>query len=211
MISYTCGPSLSGLTIIGLAESWIELKAFIVFAQVRKKKTKQVQRDCSKVCTSSPSRARERTCYWPRLCMSSLRQIVNHPWRAAKKGGAVGARGRSFALTSIQPFLQHWTCREEERESERERGREGRKMQSGHCCAERAAVSEAAVAVCASEMSIKTWLIFRLTEARSDPRRVIGDAAHYAFLRPTSQRTDLSRVSSAYTLVSMIRIWSPLN
>lgn len=132
-------------------------------------------------------------------------------WRG---GGAGEEFGIDFhSAFPAAPNLQ----REREGEGEGRRGRareregEGGKMQSGHCCAEGAAVSEAAVALGASEMSIKTWVVFRFdggalgAQRSGRGRGSLRPKAHAAAHRP------LKSFKCVHDLVSMIRVWPPLN
>lgn len=112
----------------------------------------------------APGRTRDR----PRLCTSSLRQTVIIREERRRREGLWGEEfhGDFHSASPAALNLQR----------ERERG-----PRLDVVVQEALLSPEAAAAVCASEMSIKSWVVFRFAEARREPRGVVGDAAHYVF------------------------------
>lgn len=115
-------------------------------------------------------------------------------------GGAGEEFGIDFhsafpAALNLQRERERERVRDEEGEREREREREGK-------CSLDIVVQKELLSLKPPSLSeplkcpSKRELFFDLTEARWEPRGVVGDAARYA-PRPTPLRTDLSRVSSA--------------
>lgn len=122
-------------------------------------------------------------------------------------GGRRRRGGEEFGIDSHSAFPAALNL---QREGEGGRGRASERAREGKCSLD-IVVQKELLSQKPPSLSVplkcpsKRELFFRLTEARWELRGVVGDAAHYAS-RPTPLRTDLSRVSSAYNLVSMIRI-----
>lgn len=184
MKPYTCGPSVSEATIIGATDSWAWTQSVHVFTEPRPG------------THMLPAKAVHE------FTRTNRKSSV----KSGEEGRGCGGPGEEFRVdfhSAVPAALNLQRGRERGRKRERER-RENAVWtllcRKGFCLRSRRSC------LCLWNVH-QTWVVFRLTEARWEPRGVVGDAAHYA-LRPTSLRTDLSRVSSTYNLV---RIWSPLN
>lgn len=152
MKPYTCGPSVSEATIIGATDSWAWTQSVHVFTEPRPG------------THMLPAKAVHE------FTRTNRKSSV----KSGEEGRGCGGPGEEFRVDfhSAVPAALNLQ-REGERGEERERERGG-KMQSGHCCAERASVLEAAVAVCASEMSIKRELFFDWRRRAGSPEEWSG-------------------------------------